>query len=93
MSNREAQDEPFDHEAVMHGHHRGDSSANLLQSESTLRVDEYDHGDGFYDHSGPSKSNLYDDPERTLPYDKEGGPKNYQDFGMYTVTGKSHITL
>ena len=85
MSSREAQDEPFDHEALTHGHRRGDSSINLLQSESTLKVDEYDQGDGFYDHAGPSKSNLYDDPERTLPYDKEAGPKNYQNFGMYAM--------
>ena len=96
MSRHDPQDEPFNHETVAHGHHRGDSSTNLLQSQSTLKVDEYENGDGFYDHSGPSKPALYDDPEGMLPHDKEGGEKqNYQNFGARTLSRKrrymSHI--
>lgn len=86
MSYQERQDEPFDHEALMHGHQRSGSSANLLEGENTLKVDDYDHGDEFYDTVGPSKTNLYDDPERSLPYDKEAGAKNYQNFGMCAMS-------
>lgn len=86
MSHHDPQDEPFRHEAVIHGHRRADSSTNLLQSESTLKVDEYQHGDGFYDHAGSSQPTLYDDPEGALPHDKEIGNQNYQNFGTRTLS-------
>ncbi|GJE85705.1 rhomboid family intramembrane serine protease [Phanerochaete sordida] len=83
-SQHEPQDEPFSHESLMTGHRRGDSSANLLQSESVPLGEDHDHsyGDGFYDHAGPSNATLYDDPER-VSLDKEGGAggaKNYENF-------------
>lgn len=76
----------------MHGHRRGESSANLLGSEGSGKPDDYEHtyGDGFYDHPGPSDATLYDDPERSLPYTKEGpheAARNYQNFGMPPCTG------
>ncbi|EKM61250.1 uncharacterized protein PHACADRAFT_134676 [Phanerochaete carnosa HHB-10118-sp] len=82
---REAQDEPFNHEAINRGHQQSESSSNLLQSESSTRGEDYDHsyGDGFYDHSGPSKSTLYDDPEQSFPFEKEGGigsTRSYEKF-------------
>lgn len=85
MSYNERQDEPFNHESVMRGHQRSESSANLLQGENTPTREESSHGDGFYDNTGPSKTTLYDDPERALPYDKEGQTRNYQNLGACFV--------
>lgn len=89
------QDEPFNHEAVVRGHQRGESSANLLpDGENAHKAEDYEHtyGDGFYDNMGPSQATLYDDPERAVPFEKEGhsGAHNYQQFGMCVQV--DHVT-
>jgi hypothetical protein len=92
LTSQPPQDEPFNHETVVHDHQRGESSASLLPDEHSYRTDPYNppYGDGFYDNMGPSNATLYD-PERALSFAKDGQESagTYYQFG--TRVQSTHI--
>ena len=81
----QAEDEPFDHEAIARsGHSRGGSSANLLNYHNEESVSDFaNQKDGFYDHAGPSRNTLYDPekPEADTKADEYSNTRNYENMG------------